>query len=91
MRVSSTSDLPRPWQLLGGLSRVRLFPVSVASGLPSQGFWIPFWFRSGLFEHARVGVPTPYSALREVLRLAICRVGDPPSSVNTWSLVSDYG
>jgi len=50
MRVSSTSDLPRPWQLLGGLSRLHPFTVSGAFGLPSRGFWIPFWFRLSLLS-----------------------------------------
>ena len=46
MRVSSASDLPRPWQLLWGLSRLHLLPISGAFGLPSWGLWIPFWFCS---------------------------------------------
>ena len=90
VRVSSASDLPRPWQLLGGLSRLRPFPLSGASGLPSQGLWIPFWFCSVFVGHARVDVPTLYPALRDASRLAFCMVGNPPSSVNTRSLVSDY-
>ena len=46
MRVSSASHLPRPWQLLGGLSRLHPFTFSGAFGLPSRRLWIPFWFRS---------------------------------------------
>jgi len=41
-------------------------------------------------QHARVDVPTLFPARRDVLRLAICTLGDPSSSVNTWSLVSHY-
>jgi len=43
-----------------------------------------------LVEHARVDVPTLYPALRDASGLAFCMVGDPPFSVNTLSLVSDY-
>jgi len=63
VRVSSASDLPRPWRLLGGLSRLYLFPLSEAFGLPSQGLWIPFWFRSSSF--ALMFLPfTPHFATR---------------------------
>jgi len=51
-----------------------------------DSFLVPFVF----VEHARVDVPTLYPALRDALRLAICTVGNPPSSVSTLSLVSDY-
>jgi len=48
VRVSSASDLPRPWQLLGGLSPLHIFTPSGAFGLPSQGvmdsFLVPFVF-----------------------------------------------
>ena len=90
VRVSSASDLPRPWQLLGGLSRLHPFPLSGAFGLPSQGLWISFWFRSVFVEHTCIDVPTLYPALGDVSRLAFCTVGNPPSSVNTRSLVLDY-
>jgi len=90
VRVSSASVLPRPWQLLRGLSRLHLLPLSGALGLPSRGLWIPFWLRSVFVELARVDVPTLYPALRDASRLAFCTVGNPPSSVNTRSLVSDY-
>ena len=46
VRVFSVSDLPRPWQLLRGLSRLHLLTFSGAFGLLSLGLWIPFWFRS---------------------------------------------
>ena len=63
VRVSSASDLPRPWQLLGGLSRLHLFTSSGAFGLPSRGLWIPFWFRSSSF--ALMFLPfTPHFATR---------------------------
>ena len=66
VRVSSASDLPLPWQLLGGLSRLHLFPLSGASGLPSRGLWIPFWFRSSsLSTLALMFLPlTPHFAMR---------------------------
>jgi len=51
-----------------------------------DSFLVPFVF----VEHARVDVPTLYPALRDALRLVFCTVGEPPSSVNTRSLVSDY-
>ena len=63
VRVSSASDLPRPWQLLGGLSRLHLLPLSGAFGLPSRGLWIPSWFRSSSF--ALMFLPfTPHFATR---------------------------
>jgi len=63
VRVSSASDLPRPWHLLGGLSRLHLFTFSGASGLPSRGLWIPSWFRSSSF--ALMFLPfTPHFATR---------------------------
>jgi len=64
--VSSASDLPRPWQLLGGLSRLHPFPLSGAFGLPSLGLRIPFWFRSSsLSTLALVFLPfTPDFATR---------------------------
>jgi len=46
VRVSSASDLPRPWQLLGGSLHLHLFPLSGVFGLPSLGLWIPSWFGS---------------------------------------------
>jgi len=51
-----------------------------------DSFLVPFV----IVEHARVDVPTPYPALRDASRLAICTVGNPPSSVNTRLLVMDY-
>ena len=63
VRVSSASDLPRPWQMLAGLSRLHLFPLSWAFGLPSRGLWIPLWFRSSSF--VLVFLPfTPHFATR---------------------------
>jgi len=50
MRVFSASDLPRPWPLLLGLSPLHPLTFSGAFGLPSRGFWIPFWFRSSLLS-----------------------------------------
>jgi len=88
--VSSASDLPRPWQVLGGLSGIHLFPLSGAFGLPSGGLWIPSWFRSVFVVHARVGVPTLYPTRHDVFRLAICMVGHPLSLVNIRSLASGY-
>jgi len=44
--VSSACDLPRPWQVLRGLSGIHLFSLSAAFGLPSGGLWIASWFRS---------------------------------------------
>jgi len=87
VRVSSASDLPRPWHLLGGLSRLHLLPLSGAFGLTSLGLWIPFWFRSSSLA---LTFPTLYPALRDASRLAICTVGNPPFLVNTQSLVSGY-
>jgi len=89
MRVSSASDLP---------------PVATARGFitPSSlsslwGLWPPlpgvidsFLVLFVFVEHARVHVPTLYPVVRDASRLAICTVGNPPSSVNTQSLVSDY-
>jgi len=63
VRVSSASDIPRPWQLLGGLSRLHLLPFSGAFGLPSLGLWIPFWFRSSSFALAFLPF-TPHIATR---------------------------
>ena len=51
-----------------------------------DSFLVPFVF----VEHACVDVPTLYPALRDASRLAFCPVGNPPSSLNTPSLVSDY-
>ena len=51
-----------------------------------DSFLVPFVFD----EHARVDVPTLYPTLRDASRLAFCTVGNPPSCVNTRSLVSDY-
>ena len=51
-----------------------------------DSFLLPFVF----IEHAHVDVPTLYTTLRHALRLAICMVGNPPSSVNTRLLVLDY-
>jgi len=81
VRVSSTTDLLRPWYLLRGLSRLHPFTISGALGLPSLGLRIPFWFRSVLIVHARVDVLALYPALRQGSRLAFCTVGNPPSSV----------
>jgi len=66
VRVSSASDLPRPWQLLRSLSRLHLFTFSGAFGLPSRGLWIPFCFRSSsLSTLALVFLPcTPHFATR---------------------------
>jgi len=47
---------------------------------------VPFVF----VEHGRVDVPTLYPALRDASRLGFCTVSNPPSSINTRSLVSDY-
>jgi len=86
-RVSSASDLPRPWHRLGGLSRLHLLPLSAAIGPPLPGvmdsFLVPFVF-------VRVDVPTLYPALRDASRLAFCTVGKPLFLVNTRSLVSGY-
>jgi len=87
VRVSSASDLPRPWHLLGGLSCPHLLPLSGASGLSSRGLWIPVWFRS---SSLCVDVPTVYPTLRDASRLAFCTVGNPCFLVNTRSLVSGY-
>ena len=51
-----------------------------------DSFLVPFVF----LEHARVDVPTLDPALRDASRLAFCTVGEPPSIVNTRSLVSGY-
>jgi len=88
VRASSPSELPRLWQLLRGLSRLHLFPLSGAFGLPTRGLWIPSWFRSCSLC---VDVPTLYPALRDASRLAFCTVGNPFFIVNTPSLVSGYG
>ena len=66
VRVSSAFDLPRTWQLLGGLSRLHLPPLSEAFGLPSRGLWIPFSFRSSsLSTLAWMFLPfTPHFAKR---------------------------
>ena len=66
VRVSSASNLSRPWQLLGGLSRLHPFTISGAFGLPSWGLWIPFWFRSSsLSTLALMFLPfTPHFATR---------------------------
>jgi len=82
VRVSSASDLPRPWQRLGGLSRLQLFPLSGASGLPSRGLWIPCWFRS---SSLCVDVRTLYPALRDASRLPFCTDGNSLFLVNTRS------
>jgi len=51
-----------------------------------DSFLVPFVF----IVHARVNVLTLYPALRDASHFAFCTVGNPPSSVNTRSLVSDY-
>ena len=38
VRVSSSSDLPRPWQLLGDSSRLHLFPLSGPLAFPPRGY-----------------------------------------------------
>ena len=90
VRVSSASDLPRPWRLLGGLSRLHLSPLSGAFGLPSRGLSIPIWFRSSsLSTLAMMLIPfTPHFATR--LASGFCPVGNPPYSVNTRSVGFDY-
>ena len=77
MRVSSASDLPCVWQLLGRLSGLHFIPLSGASGLSSQGLWIPSWFGSSLVEHTRIYVPTPYPALGDT---------SLPSYMHGWQL-----
>jgi len=82
VRVSSASDLPRPWQPLGGLSRLHLLPLSGASGLSSRGLWIPFWFRSSsLSTLALMFLPfTPHFATRFASRFAQSATLLPPST-----------
>jgi len=90
MRVSSASDLPHPWQPLGGLSRLHLFLPSGPSGFPSLGLWIPSWFSFVFVEHARVDVPTLYPPLREASCLAICTIGNPLFLMNMRLLALGY-
>jgi len=83
-------DAPKPITLQWGLSHLPLFPLSGAFGRCSQGLWIPSWFYSVFVEHTCFDIPTPYTALRAALRLAICTVRNPPACLNTRSLVLGY-
>ena len=80
--MSSASDLPGPYQLLGGLSCLHLLPLSAAFGPPLTGvmdsFLVPFVF----IENARVDVLpfTPHFATRLASRFAPLATLPPPST-----------
>ena len=86
MSVSCACDLSHPWPLFRGLSHPLPFPL--ASPPTCYGF-LPSSVLSS-FKHTCIAVPTLYSTLRDVCCLVICTVGNPPSIVNTRSLVSGY-